>query len=96
MRLTNESLDALKTAKGGYDKKTLALLGVGWPPKKGWRRKLVGKKLTGAKLEAIKKELATPQALDCGTFIIVPSQARTVGKKHPRFQEIRQEFRIVG
>jgi hypothetical protein len=40
--LTLVMLDQLKTPKGGYDRQTLEMLGIGWPPKSGWRKRLLG------------------------------------------------------
>jgi hypothetical protein len=34
-------IEAKQTAKGGYSRKSLASLGVHWPPKKGWKLKLL-------------------------------------------------------
>lgn len=45
MLLTKEKIERLQTGNGGYDKKTLALFGIKWPPKKGWKRKVVGKEV---------------------------------------------------
>lgn len=41
MKLTPEEIDAGKTAKGGWDRATLAAWGIGWPPPKGWRQMLI-------------------------------------------------------
>jgi len=41
--LTQERLKDLCTERGGYTKATLSALGVDWPPKKGWKARLVGK-----------------------------------------------------
>lgn len=41
MKLTAEEIDAAKTAKGGWDRATLAAWGVDWPPPKGWRQLLI-------------------------------------------------------
>lgn len=40
--LTKSILESLRTKFGGYNKKTLVLIGVGWPPYKNWKKKLVG------------------------------------------------------
>ena len=40
--LTKAILESLRTPSGGFNRKTLTLLGVGWPPTKKWKRKLVG------------------------------------------------------
>ena len=34
-------IDSLRTSKGGFDKAALLSLGASWPPKKGWRKKLI-------------------------------------------------------
>lgn len=36
-----EFIDSFKTAKGGYTKESLKLLGVDWPPPRGWRDDLI-------------------------------------------------------
>ncbi len=41
-KITIEQLEACKTEKGGWSKETLTLLGVPWPPPKGWKKKLLG------------------------------------------------------
>jgi hypothetical protein len=41
LRLTAEEIDAAKTAKGGWDRATLANWGIPWPPPKGWRQMLI-------------------------------------------------------
>jgi len=37
---TVEEIEAAKTPKGGWTKKTLASWGVPWPPPKGWKNEL--------------------------------------------------------
>ncbi len=41
MRITEGQLEALKSNKGGFTKATLVSLGVKWPPKKGWKKRLL-------------------------------------------------------
>lgn len=43
--VTDEILESAKSSKGGYSKKQLALLGVDWPPKTGWKKAMLGKSL---------------------------------------------------
>ncbi|GGG61409.1 hypothetical protein [Hymenobacter glacieicola] len=43
VKLTAEMIESLQTPKGGYDRATLAKLGVSWPPPKGWKKRLIGK-----------------------------------------------------
>lgn len=40
-KYTKAEIDALKTPNGGYDRATLKMLGVSWPPMKGWKRALL-------------------------------------------------------
>lgn len=58
MRITHENLERLKTAKGGYSRETLRLLGVPWPPPKGWKKRLLKghpKKRKKRKAKTLKK-----------------------------------------
>jgi hypothetical protein len=43
-KYTLEEIEALKTKKGGYTRKSLESLGVPWPPKKGWKKRLLADK----------------------------------------------------
>lgn len=45
MRITNEWLIANRTKAGGYTKRQLALLGVEWPPRTGWKRAVIGREI---------------------------------------------------
>ncbi len=38
--MTDEQIEAGKSRRGGFTKKTLAAWGVPWPPPKGWRTAL--------------------------------------------------------
>jgi hypothetical protein len=40
--LTQAILESLRTQSGGFNRDTLMLIGVGWPPYKKWKKKLVG------------------------------------------------------
>ncbi len=46
MKLTHQMLHDAATNYGGWNKKQLAVLKVGWPAKKGWLSKLVGSEIT--------------------------------------------------
>ncbi len=37
-----------RTEKGGWTKNQLEILGLTWPPKKGWQDKVIGKELSEA------------------------------------------------
>jgi len=53
--LTNAILESLRTSNGGYDRRTLSLIGVGWPPYKKWKKKLVGTTIDSAILDLAKR-----------------------------------------
>lgn len=40
--MTKKMLMAGQSLKGGWNAKQLALLGIAWPPSKGWKQRLVG------------------------------------------------------
>ena len=58
--LTEAILESLRTPNGGYDRRTLSLLGVGWPPYKKWKKKLVGTKIDSAILSVAKQSSIRP------------------------------------
>lgn len=37
---TASAIDLLRTPKGGWTKRVLSSLGIGWPPPKGWKKRL--------------------------------------------------------
>jgi len=39
----------LETGNGGFNKKTLNLFGVKWPPRKGWKKLIIGREINEAK-----------------------------------------------
>lgn len=41
--MTEEIIKAGMSCNGGWYKKQLAAVGIMWPPKKGWKRKIIGK-----------------------------------------------------
>lgn len=41
IKLSAEEIDAARSAKGGFDRATLAAWGVPWPPPMGWRQMLI-------------------------------------------------------
>ena len=55
--LTEALLESLRTPNGGYDRRTLSLLGIGWPPYKKWKKKLVDTKIDSNLLCVIRTHL---------------------------------------
>jgi hypothetical protein len=47
MVLTKGRFSELKTERGGFTRETLRLLGVSWPPKRGWKKWLIGSEVDG-------------------------------------------------
>ena len=44
----DQELEAARTGSGGWSKAQLALVGVDWPPAKGWMRRVKGTRLPGS------------------------------------------------
>jgi hypothetical protein len=49
IEVTNELLEAAMSAAGGWSRPQLAILGVEWPPVKGWRTAVIGTLLDAEK-----------------------------------------------
>ena len=43
MNPSAEQIEAARTPAGGWARETLAQWGVAWPPKKGWKAKLLAR-----------------------------------------------------
>lgn len=62
--LTDDLLEAGLSDAGGWCKAQLAALGVKWPPRKGWRRNLIGSTISRQRYEqflALKKNRAAKE-----------------------------------
>ena len=46
--ITAEFIEAGKSASGGWSRAQLQILGVAWPPPKGWKTVVVGKSIKEA------------------------------------------------
>jgi len=55
MKITKEFLNEHKTKNGAYTRKQFQVLGIGWPPGKGWERQIIGKELTIEEAELFEK-----------------------------------------
>jgi hypothetical protein len=53
--LTHEDIEKIKTPAGGYNADTLESLGVSWPPRAGWKQRLIGTSVANAKWKAAQK-----------------------------------------
>lgn len=46
MQLTRKMIDDGKSDNGAWSAKQLALLGVSWPPKRGWPERIIGTEIS--------------------------------------------------
>lgn len=46
LTLTHELIESGMTPRGAWTRAQLAVLGVSWPPRRGWKEALVGKQLS--------------------------------------------------
>jgi len=46
MIITKDYLDRHKTPKGAYTKRQIEALGFKWPPRKGWKKIVIGHVIT--------------------------------------------------
>lgn len=61
MILTYEILHSAASNQGGFNREQLALLGVSWPPVKGWLRSRIGHEIDDSKWELIMKLKGVPR-----------------------------------
>lgn len=55
MKLTSQNIHECTTPNGGWNKAQLAVLGITWPPEKGWIRRLDGKEITEEEFSEVKR-----------------------------------------
>ena len=53
MKVTLKEIEDLETGNGGYSKRVLALFDIKWPPKKGWKKRVVGMEINRGKYLAV-------------------------------------------
>jgi hypothetical protein len=51
VRVTAEFLMAGMSGQGGYKRAQLAILGVPWPPKTGWKARVIGMEISQAEAD---------------------------------------------
>ncbi len=74
VELTSKVFQSASNGPGGFNAKQLAILGVGWPPKKGWKKRLMG--------TYVKQSVAS-------MFIAARKKSGTIGQKHsPSLKEV--------
>lgn len=53
MILTKAILQQARTPRGGYTREQLALIGIAWPPVKGWPMRVLGKDFPAETIEKL-------------------------------------------
>ncbi|MEO9871177.1 hypothetical protein [Ekhidna sp.] len=56
MIVTKKFIEEGRSKNGGWSKKQLELLGISWPPEKGWQDRLNGKEISDENAEQFIKE----------------------------------------
>ena len=54
IEITEDLILGLRTPAGAWDRRTLAALGVAWPPAKGWKHRIIGMRVPEATLTALR------------------------------------------
>ncbi len=44
-QITDQLIESGRSKSGGWNRKQLSVLGIDWPPTKGWKRRIVGKEI---------------------------------------------------
>lgn len=55
MKLTKKQILECRSPAGGWTKKQLAILGIEWPPEKGWMWRAVAKDITAEEYQTFKR-----------------------------------------
>jgi len=63
MRITNNLIESMRTRKGGFTSASLRILGVSWPPKKGWKRNIIGNDASPELIQFINNRNSPPENL---------------------------------
>ncbi len=54
VKLTKKKIREMASDRGGFGRAQLDVLGISWPPPKGWQRGLVGRLISGALFDRVK------------------------------------------
>lgn len=46
IQINNTFLDKNKTKNGGWTKRQFQIIGIEWPPKKNWKKQVIGQKIS--------------------------------------------------
>ncbi len=96
-KITLELLHRLKSKNGGYTRESLAILEVPWPPKKGWRRKL----MLEAKENFARDQMAAGQVTSPLQVEAIKPDVKqlllrgTVGLRNPPYHQMNDAERLL-
>ena len=51
MKITATLIEAGESIRGGWNRKQMDILGIDWPAREGWQRKVIGKEIHGDEAE---------------------------------------------
>lgn len=88
MKLTEGDLTRARSVRGGWNKEQLEILGIAWPPQRGWQSTVIGKEITPSSLSRFialrgetvreRKQKQTPVKSDLPLPAGLPVNAQTV------------------
>jgi hypothetical protein len=63
MIITNDLIESFSTKQHGWKKNILEMLGVSWPPNRGWKSDLIGREVDDAVIEKIRAKMTAQTSL---------------------------------
>jgi ribonuclease HI len=84
MIITNDWLVKNKTPNGGYNKKQFNILGISYPPKKGWKEQVVGMDLSEDKVNEFEQISNPNNGQNKNTSISIPIAIAIQETKNPK------------
>lgn len=92
MHITQDLISKGGSGSGGWNKQQLDLLGVPWPPKKGWRKRVCGKHISRADAEkflALKGATLRSQKFQAASHALQPRSHQPIPAE---YQERLNDF----
>ena len=87
MQVSEEEIEAAKTNNGGWTKEQLEQWGVSWPPKKGWKNKL----LEGNKKMRVKLDIMEQEEMAWSAFADILPTCETLGDAQEKAHKLMKE-----
>ena len=90
MKLTNAMIDQGKTENGAWTRAQLALLGIEWPPVRGWKGGIIGMEVTVELLDKFYKAVhIRAQKVRAPTIAARKKSRRRVSQGSPHSERVR-------